>query len=101
MKRTLSVILALLMMFAAFAAFTGCDKGESEKTIAVIAKGESHAFWQSVKAGAEAAGAKYGYKVTFQGPPSESPKDIPTQRDMVNSAIINKADVSQPSCQCS
>ena len=31
MKRTLSVILALLMMFAAFAAFTGCDKGESER----------------------------------------------------------------------
>ena len=92
MKRTLSVILALLMMFAAFATFTGCDNGSSEKTIAVIAKGESHAFWQSVKAGAEAAGAKYGYKITFRGPASESAKDLPSQREMVQTAISNNAD---------
>ena len=92
MKRTLSVILALLMMFAAFATFTGCDNGSSEKTIAVIAKGESHAFWQSVKAGAEAAGAKYGYKITFRGPASESAKDLPSQMEMVQTAISNNAD---------
>lgn len=69
-------------------AFTGCG-GTQEKTIAVVAKGESHAFWQSVKAGAEAAGEKYGYKVTFRGPASESAKDLPSQKEMVSTALNN------------
>ena len=81
------------MMVSVFAAFTACNEpAETEKTIAVIAKGESHAFWQSVKAGAEAAGEKYGYKITFRGPASESAKDLPSQMEMVQTAISNKAD---------
>lgn len=62
-----------------------------DKTIAVVAKGESHAFWQSVKAGAESAGEKYGYKITFRGPASESAKDLPAQKEMVQSALSNNA----------
>ena len=62
-----------------------------DKIIAVVAKGESHAFWQSVKAGAEAAGAQYGYKITFRGPASESAKDLPSQKEMVQSALSNNA----------
>ncbi len=73
----------------------GTDGGSTvtntNKTIAVIAKGESHAFWQSVKAGAEDAGKKYGYKITYRGPVSESPKDIPSQMEMVQTALSNKA----------
>lgn len=74
----------------------GTDTGNSavsntNMTIAVIAKGESHAFWQSVKAGAEDAGKKYGYKITYRGPVSESPKDIPSQMEMVQTALSNKA----------
>ncbi|MEG0769325.1 MAG: substrate-binding domain-containing protein [Ruthenibacterium sp.] len=60
-----------------------------DKTIAVVAKGESHAFWQAVKAGAEDAGAKYGYTVTFRGPASESAKDLPSQMEMVQTALSN------------
>ena len=60
-----------------------------DKTIAVVAKGESHAFWQAVKAGAEAAGKEKGYKITFRGPASESAKDIPSQMEMVQSALSN------------
>lgn len=67
------------------------DGGNSAKTIAVIAKGESHAFWQSVKSGAEDAGKRYGYKITYRGPVSESPKDIPSQMEMVQTALSNKA----------
>ena len=37
--------------------------GGAKKTIAVVAKGESHAFWQSVKSGAEDAAEKYGYSI--------------------------------------
>ncbi|MBQ9940721.1 MAG: substrate-binding domain-containing protein [Clostridia bacterium] len=65
--------------------------GTVNKSIAVIAKGESHAFWQSVKAGAEDAGKKYGYKITYRGPVSESPKDIPSQMEMVQTALSNNA----------
>ena len=97
MKKFLSLILSLAMILTAITAFVSCNKdGEGdnggEKTIAVIAKGESHAFWQSVKAGAEAAGAKYGYKITFRGPASESAKDLPSQMEMVQTAISNNAD---------
>ncbi len=91
MKKILSVFLAVLMLSLTL---TGCGGGTSnggDKTIAVVAKGESHAFWQSVKAGAEAAGEKYGYKITFRGPASESAKDLPSQMEMVQTALSNNA----------
>ena len=88
MKKFLAIILAISLLVVALAS---CQAPAQEKTIAVIAKGESHAFWQSVKAGAEAAGAKYGYKITFRGPASESAKDLPSQMEMVQTAISNKA----------
>ena len=62
---------------------------DGKKTIAVVAKGESHAFWQAVKSGAEAAGEKYGYNITFRGPASESAKDLPSQMEMVQTALSN------------
>ena len=61
MKKLLSLVLAALMLVLALVGCTGPADVAGDKTIAVVAKGESHAFWQSVKAGAEAAGAKYGY----------------------------------------
>jgi len=61
------------------------DKG----TIAVIAKGETHAFWQAVKAGAVDAGAAAGYEVTFRGPTAESEEYVPEQREMVQAALNN------------
>ena len=89
MKKLVAGISAIAM---ALVALTGCGgTGTSEKTIAVVAKGESHAFWQSVKAGAEAAGEKYGYNITFRGPASESAKDLPSQKEMVQTALSNNA----------
>ncbi len=88
MKKLSFVLLTLVMVLNVFSA---CSGG-GEKTIAVVAKGESHAFWQSVKAGAEAAGKKYGYDITFRGPASESAKDLPAQMEMVQTAISNGAD---------
>lgn len=88
MKKLLAIFLSALMLVTLLA---GCGTNDS-KTIAVIAKGESHAFWQSVKAGAEAAAEKYGYEITFRGPASESAKDLPSQMEMVQTAISNNAD---------
>lgn len=81
----MAVVMALCLMFSA----TACGEGgvQKKKTIAVVAKGESHAFWQSVKRGAEAAGAEKGYTVTFRGPASESAKDLPSQQEMVQTAL--------------
>lgn len=92
LKKVLAVVMVLAMVALCFA---GCGGGTAstgsqtpaQKTIAVVAKGESHAFWQSVKKGAEDAGAKYGYKITFRGPASESAKDLPSQKEMVQTAL--------------
>ena len=89
MKKLVALLLVLVMATMALTGCGGADDGQ--KTIAVVAKGESHAFWQSVKAGAEAAGAKYGYKITFRGPASESAKDLPSQKEMVQTALSNNA----------
>ncbi len=88
MKKVLSLVTAVVMSVGLLA---GCGGGTDKKTVAVIAKGESHAFWQSVKAGAEAAGEKYGYNITFRGPASESAKDLPSQKEMVQTALSNNA----------
>lgn len=64
-------------------------QANANKTIAVVAKGESHAFWQAVKKGAEDAAEKYGYTITFRGPASESSSDLPSQKEMVQTALSN------------
>ena len=91
MKRLLACLIATVLVLGAFAGCTSTGDDAAKETIAVIAKGESHAFWQSVKAGAEAAGEKYGYNITFRGPASESAKDLPSQMEMVQTALSNNA----------
>lgn len=100
-KRILAVSMAFTLAMGTMIGFSGCsddgggkpgddNKGNSTgKTIAVVAKGESHAFWQSVKKGAEDAASKYGYSITFRGPASESAKDLPSQMEMVQTALSN------------
>jgi len=56
--------------------------------IPVISKGLQHQFWQTVKKGADAAAAKYGITITFEGPASES--EIAAQVTMLDSAIAKK-----------
>ena len=84
--KVLSVVLAIALCACMF---VGCGEkaAEGNGTIAVVAKGETHAFWQAVKAGAEAAGAQYGYKVTFRGPTAESEEYVGSQREMLQSAL--------------
>ncbi len=67
----------------------GGNGTNASKTIAVVAKGESHAFWQAVKKGAEDAAEKYGYNITFRGPATESSSDLPSQKEMVQTALSN------------
>jgi ribose transport system substrate-binding protein len=65
MKRAL-IGLALLLACASCA---NRGQGSSNtKTIAVIPKGTSHIFWQSIHAGAEKAAQELGYTVIWRGP---------------------------------
>ncbi len=91
MKKLIAMLLVLVMAVSLVACAPGGDT-DSKGTIAVIAKGETHAFWQAVKAGAEAAGKEAGYKVTFQGPTAESEQYVGDQRNMVQTAL-NTADI--------
>ena len=85
------IALALVLVLAISMVACAAPKNE-EKTIAVIAKGESHAFWQAVKAGAEKAAAEKGYKLTFQGPANEDPSSVPSQIMMVQTALSTNVD---------
>ena len=94
MKKLIALVMALVLVLGLVACAPaagnegGSDTG-SKGTIAVIAKGESHAFWQAVKSGAEKAAKEKGYELTFQGPASEDPKDTPSQVTMVQTALSN------------
>ena len=92
MKKIITALLAALLIIGSVFTFASCGKAKNEKVIGVVAKGESHAFWQSVKAGAEAAAKENGYTITFRGPASESAKDLPSQQEMVQTALSNNVD---------
>lgn len=77
----------LRWLLGALICLAGCTAPSAPATpvIAVIPKGVSHTFWQTVKAGADAAGAEFGVAVDWKGPASET--DITTQINMVEDAI--------------
>ena len=90
MKKIIAMLLVLIMVVG-LVACAQKPAGSGKGTIAVVAKGETHAFWQAVKAGAVAAGTEAGYNVTFQGPTSESESEVPNQRNMVQTALNNSS----------
>ena len=67
----IATILAVVLVSSCVGYFLVNNK--KEKTIAVISKGETAAFWIKAKEGCIQAGEEYGYKVTFRGPENESP----------------------------
>lgn len=64
MKRThIAVLLAALVAGAC-----GGGQDDGRLTIAVIPKGTTHAFWQSIRAGAERAGRELDVNIIWRGP---------------------------------
>jgi ribose transport system substrate-binding protein len=61
-----------------------------KRRIAVVPKGTSHVFWLTVRAGAEAAGQKFGVDVIWNGPPLETEYD--RQMQIVDSMIAQHVD---------
>lgn len=64
--------------------------GAGKKLIAVIPKGVSHFFWQSVHAGADAAGKELNVEIMWKGPAQET--DYTGQINMVEDAINRRVD---------
>ena len=90
MKKLIALLLVAVMAFGLVACAGNTDSGsESKGTIAVIAKGESHAFWQAVKAGAQKAATEKGYDLTFRGPANENPESVPSQMSMMQTALTS------------
>lgn len=59
-------------------------KGPNERLkVAVVPKGTTHQFWQTVHAGAEAAGRALNAEILWNGPKAET--DIQDQIDIINS----------------
>ncbi|HEU6446896.1 MAG TPA: substrate-binding domain-containing protein [Verrucomicrobiae bacterium] len=97
MQKSLAV-LAVLVTGLFFS--TGCKKNSTETgsapgtpapyKIAVIPKGTTHIYWQSVKAGAEAAAKKFNCKIYWNGPERETDRE--RQIQIVEDFIVQKVD---------
>lgn len=69
----------------------GCRRQEAgKKVIAVIPKGVSHFFWQTIHAGAEAAGKELNVEIMWKGPAQET--DYSGQINIVEDAINRRVD---------
>jgi ribose transport system substrate-binding protein len=82
---SLAVITACLLVPAC-----GRRSGGGRRVIAVIPKGVSHFFWQSVHAGAEAAGKEANVEIAWNGPAQET--DYTGQINIVEDAINRRVD---------
>lgn len=70
---------------------TGCgnqSRGDSPPAIAVIPKGTTHIFWQSVHAGAQAAGKEFGYRIYWNGPERETDRE--RQIQIIEDFVVQK-----------
>ncbi len=81
-KVTLSLLFCSLFLLS-------CSKSDSPKetTIAVIPKGTTHVFWQSVHAGAVKASRELGVKIHWVGPEKED--DRQQQIALIDNQVIN------------
>jgi ribose transport system substrate-binding protein len=77
MKKALPIIVALVVIAIIFIGFGIVNKGKQagQRRIAVIPKGTTHIFWESVRKGAEKAGEEAGVKILWNGPKRETDRE--------------------------
>ncbi|MCI0523671.1 MAG: substrate-binding domain-containing protein, partial [Acidobacteria bacterium] len=93
MEKSKLIILIALSLFATpfITACSGAGGAKpSQKTIAVIPKGVSHSFWQTVKSGADAAGKDLNVKIVWRGAAQET--DYSGQMNIVEDMITQRVD---------
>jgi ribose transport system substrate-binding protein len=74
MRRTTRAAIALLL-FAAACNRAGTTTDPATLTIAVVPKGTSHVFWQSIHAGAAKAAKELGVSIVWRGPLREDERE--------------------------
>jgi ribose transport system substrate-binding protein len=75
MRMNAGLKLRVIAAVALLAAACGGGQGGGALTVAVIPKGTSHAFWQSIHAGAEKAAQELGITVVWRGPLREDDRE--------------------------
>lgn len=90
MKKALPVIIVLVAAAIIFIAIglANKDRQDGQRRIAVIPKGTTHIFWQSVRRGAQKAGTEAGVKIFWNGPKRESDRE--EQIQIVEDFIVRK-----------
>jgi ribose transport system substrate-binding protein len=73
--RNAMVRIAMVLTAASLAAACSGTGDTGGTTVAVIPKGTSHVFWQSIHAGAEKAAQELGVSVAWRGPLREDDRD--------------------------
>ena len=89
-KAVLKTGTLLLALFVVYFAASCNRKPSGKRTVAVIPKGVAHFFWQSVHAGADAAGKEFGVEIIWKGPAQET--DYSGQINIVEDAINRRVD---------
>lgn len=81
MKKALPIIIVLVVITGIFIVIGIARKGKqrSQRQIAVIPKGITHIFWESIRRGAEKAGAEAGVKIFWNGPEREGNREMQIQ----------------------
>ncbi|MCL2703155.1 MAG: ABC transporter substrate-binding protein [Defluviitaleaceae bacterium] len=88
MKKVLATALAVILTVGLF---SGCmTQDEDTMYISVISKGFQHQFWQTVKAGSDAAAEDLGVRIFFTGPEGESA--IADQINMIDAELAKGPD---------
>jgi ribose transport system substrate-binding protein len=75
-----------LILPALLLSLLACNR-QQKRIIGVVPQGQSHLFWQSIHAGAVAAGRETGVDILWNGPPNE--RDFNGQLKIVD-AMINR-----------
>jgi ribose transport system substrate-binding protein len=90
MKKALPIIIALAVIAIIFVAMGIINKGKqsSQRRIAVIPKGTTHIFWESVQRGAKKAGEEAGVKILWNGPKRETDRE--EQITIIEDFIVQK-----------
>ncbi len=89
MKRNRLVLVALCLAVLALASIA-CRQQNARKRIGVVPKAVAHVFWQTVHAGAVAAGREADIEIEWIGPPQET--DFSRQIEIVDSMINGRMD---------
>ncbi len=81
MKKALLIIVVLVLIAIIFIGIGISRKGKvgGQRQIAVIPKGITHIFWESIRRGAEKAGAEAGVKIFWNGPEREGNREMQIQ----------------------